>query len=232
MKIEVFPKAALEAKWDEIKKLYAPDAMLPTICLRCGAPMHTRLPENALSRHCSAMICSKCGTDEAMRDYGGDPLPLTEWYAVKQGLVQPDQPEGCAVLRQECVFQRVFDGPKKTTPLSNWPVPESKVLHCRADYDGHKWWRTWHPCHDAPLGDDLCAEINDFSDSLMKLPEFENLDTLRFFCKENAAPTSERTEFNLYSETEHFFIWLRMITRERDYNLYVSFYMKRTTSEE
>jgi hypothetical protein len=178
------------------------------------------------------MICSKCGTDEAMRDYGGDPLPLTEWYAVKQGLVQPDQPEGCAVLRQECVFQRVFDGPKKTTPLSNWPVPESKVLHCRADYDGHKWWRTWHPCHDAPLGDDLCAEINDFSDSLMKLPEFENLDTLRFFCKENAAPTSERTEFNLYSETEHFYIWLRMITRERDYNLYVSFYMKRTTSEE
>jgi len=66
----------------------------------------------------------------------------------------------------------------------------------------------------------------------MKLPEFENLDMLRFFCKENAAPTSERTEFNLYSETEHFFIWLRMITRERDYNLYVSFYMKRTTSEE
>ena len=225
MRIEVFPKTALEKKWAVDKTLFDPDAVHPPVCLRCGASMHGRLAENALSRHCNAMICSKCGTDEAMRDYGGASLPLTGWYAVKQGLVQPDQPEGGAVLRQDCVFQHVFDGPKKTTPLSSWPVPESKVLHFRADYDGHKWWRTWHPCHDAPLGDDLCAEINDFSDSLMKLPEFENLETLKFFCKENAAPTSERTEFNLYSETNHFYVWLRLISRAGDYHLYCSFYL-------
>ena len=227
MKIEVFPKSALEAKWAEIKKLYTPVAMIPTICLRCDSPMHIRLAENAQSRHCNAMICSKCGTDEAMRDYGGAPLPLTEWYAVKQGIVKPVQPKGGALLRQDCFFQHVFGGPKKSTPLSSWPVPESKVLHFRADYDGKKWWRTWHPCNDAPLGENLCEEINDFSDSLMNLPEFENLDTLRFFCKENTAPTSDRTEYNLYSETEHFYIWLRMITRERDYNIYCSFYLKK-----
>ena len=122
MRIEVYPKAALEAKWAEIKKLYAPDAMIPTICLRCDSPMHIRLAENATSRHCNTMICSKCGTDEAMRDYAGDVLPLTEWYAVKQGIVQPVQPEGGALLRPDCAFQHVFDGPKKTTPHSSWPT--------------------------------------------------------------------------------------------------------------
>ena len=34
------------------------------------------------------------------------------------------------------------------------------------------------------------------------------------------------TEFNLYAETAHFQIWLRLITRERDYNLYTYFFAK------
>lgn len=41
-----------------------------------------------------------------------------------------------------------------------------------------------------------------------------------------AQPTSEPTEFNLYSETAHFYIWLRLITRHRDYNAYVHYYLK------
>lgn len=76
------------------------------------------------------------------------------------------------------------------------------------------------------MGDELCGEINDFSDSLMELPEFLNLETLQAFCKQYARATSEPTEFNMYSETDHFYIWLRMIMRRRDYNLYVSFYLK------
>ena len=226
MRIEVFPKNAIEKQWANIRKLYDPDAMLPTICLRCGSPMHVRLAENALSRHCDAMICSKCGTDEGMRDYGGAPLPLNEWYAMKQGIVQPNQPSDGAVLTPSCSFKSIFEGPQKTSPLNSFPVPVSKVLHSRSDYNGHKWWRTWHPCHDAPLGDDLCTEINDFSDSLMELPEFANLETLRCFCTGYAARTTEPTEFNMYSDTEHFHIWLRLITRFGDYNIYVNFYLK------
>ena len=37
---------------------------------------------------------------------------------------------------------------------------------------------------------------------------------------------SEPTEFNLYSETAHFYIWLRLVTRHRDYNAYVHYYLK------
>lgn len=41
---------------------------------------------------------------------------------------------------------------------------------------------------------------------------------------EYAQTTSDSTEYNLYSETEHFHIWLRLITRNRDYNLYCLFF--------
>ena len=49
---------------------------------------------------------------------------------------------------------------------------------------------------------------------------------MRRACKLYAEPTEEQTEYNLYSEAEHLYIWLRLITRERDYNLYVYFYDK------
>lgn len=49
-------------------------------CPRCGGPMNQeRLQLNALSRYAKVWICSKCGTDEALRDMRHDPLPLNEW---------------------------------------------------------------------------------------------------------------------------------------------------------
>ena len=65
-----------------------------------------------------------------------------------------------------------------------------------------------------------------FQNALFQLPEFRNLDTLTRFCRGYAQPTSEPTEFNLYSETAHFYIWLRLVTRHRDYNAYVHYYLK------
>ena len=227
MKITIFPKTELEAKWAEDKKLYSPDADDPPMCLRCGRKLDKHLAANALSRYANVVVCSECcGTDEAMRDYTGNQMSLCDWYAVRQGLVQSFHPAGGAVLTPICSFKSIFEGPKKTPPLNSFPVPASKVLHSRSDYDGHKWWRTWHPCHEEPLGDVLCGEINDFSESLMDLPEFANLETLRCFGAGYAARTTEPTEFNMYTETEHFNIWLRMITRRGDYNLYVNFYIK------
>ena len=41
-----------------------------------------------------------------------------------------------------------------------------------------------------------------------------------------AESTYDSTEYNLYSETDHFHIWLRLIFRKRDYNLRVHYYLK------
>ena len=100
------------------------------------------------------------------------------------------------------------------------------IAYSRSDYDGWKWWTTWHQCQkDTPVLE-VAREIDAFQDALFQLPEFRNLDTLTRFCRGYAQPTSEPTEFNLYSETAHFYIWLRLITRRRDYNVYVHYYLK------
>ena len=53
---------------------------------------------------------------------------------------------------------------------------------------------------------------------------------LHFFRSVQA--TSDPTEFNLYSETAHLYIRIRLITRFRDYNAYIYYYDKAAAGEE
>lgn len=130
------------------------------------------------------------------------------------------------VLTPFCTFDSIFNGPKKLFPLSSVEHPVSEVVYSRSDYDGWKWWRTWFPSGEDKVPRPLAQEIDQFSDALMEMPEFRSLDTMGRMCRSCAQPTDNPTDFNLYSETEHFYIWLRLVTRERDYNLYVHFYLK------
>ena len=41
--------------------------------------MKERTVTNALSRHAEVYICDQCGTEEAVLDYLGKPLPLSQW---------------------------------------------------------------------------------------------------------------------------------------------------------
>lgn len=54
-------------------------------CPRCGRrTMSDRVTRNALSRYASIYICDECGTDEAIRAFAGQPLPLSEWSIALQ----------------------------------------------------------------------------------------------------------------------------------------------------
>lgn len=54
---------------------------LSYVCPRCGkVTMDSDPLHNALSRHATVYICDVCGTDEAVRDWKGIPLPLEKWY--------------------------------------------------------------------------------------------------------------------------------------------------------
>lgn len=49
-------------------------------CPRCGRmSVKDRLHTNALSRHAKVYVCDTCGTDEAVRDWTHNPLPLKDW---------------------------------------------------------------------------------------------------------------------------------------------------------
>lgn len=104
--------------------------------------------------------------------------------------------------------------------------PASLVAYSRSDYDGWRWWTTWFPDEEMRPAPALGQEIDAFQSQLLALPEFKTLWAMERMCRLYAQPTNEPTEFNLYAETAHFHIWLRLITRERDYNLYTYFFAK------
>lgn len=228
MKVLIYPKHLLEVKWNEDITLYHDgEADTPPLCLRCGQPLSRCLAENALSRYIDVNICGRCGNDEGMRDYTGDRLPLSEWYAVKHGIVKmPDTDTDDAVLVDTCSFTSVFEQPRRPTPLSSRGYPESQLCFFRSDHNGWQWHTQWFDCRVKPRDKTLLDEVDAFQLGLMALPEFKDLYTMADMCYKCAERTSERTEFNLFSETEHFYVWIRMITREKDYNLYTNFYYK------
>lgn len=127
-------------------------------------------------------------------------------------------------LVAHCAFPEVFENREKDA--DGLPKrPKSEVVYSRSDYNGYRWWTTWWECQEEKPSAELVQEIDGFQNALFAMPEFENLDTMKRLC-DTSQRTSNPTEFNLYSETEHFHIWLRMITRFRDYNLYVHYYLK------
>lgn len=123
-----------------------------------------------------------------------------------------------------CSFTEILD---ETENIGNSVLsrPVSEIVYSRSDYDGYKWWTTWFDCRKELLSQELIHEIDTFHIELFSMPEFTSLDTMKQFCH-NAKPTGDSSEFDLFSETEHFHIWVRLITRFRDYNLYVHYYLK------
>ena len=174
MKIRIYPKSLLETVWQQDKLLFTPEAEQPPLCLRCGQPLDRRLVINALSRYADVHICEACGMDEALRDANRCPLPLTEWAAVKNGLSQQQTDFEDPLLTTSCTFEYLFQQGSR---------PASEIAYSRSDYDGWKWWTTWHQCQkDTPVLE-VAREIDAFQNALFQLPEFRNLDTLTRFCR-------------------------------------------------
>lgn len=123
-----------------------------------------------------------------------------------------------------CSFPAVFRE-TKNVDFSAAAHPVSEIAYSRSDYhDGH-WWTTWFNCAKPPVSGELASEIDLFQNALLEMDAFKDLSAMREFCK-TAGATQDPTEYNLYSGTEHFHIWLRLITRTNDYNLYVHYYLK------
>lgn len=224
MKIKVYPRAQLEALWQADKTQFSPDADSPPRCLRCGNPLNSRLIRNSLSRHADIHICNSCGYDEAGRSISSQPLPFSQWHAAKENIDNIIVDPRDVSLKKECTFSHIYNQTKKI-PLSSTPHPVSEIVYSRSDYDGSRWWTTWFDCQEQKPEWEITHEIDGFYNAFFDLPEMTSLDTMRKFCV-FAEPTSCPTEFNFYAETNRLYIWIRLITRSKDYNVYVHYYQK------
>ena len=144
---------------------------------------------NALSRYADVQICEACGMDEALRDAAHAPLPLTEWDAVKRGRLPAPAKGRVCYLKTSCTFEEVFQH-TDTPPMQLTGRPVSEVVYSRSDYDGYRWWTTWHNVPGKKPAPELVKEIDEFQNALFKLPAFKTLDTMRRFCR-YAQATSE-----------------------------------------
>lgn len=192
-------------------------------CLRCGEPLDMILAHNSLSRFADVYVCSDCGMDEAARSIPGHyALNLSEWSYLRHLLPIEKKyitvPKGY-LLTTQCDFGELF---KTKDPGTRRPVAEA--AYSRSYYDGYRWYTNWFlngPKLDSPLSD----EIDGFMEALFEMPEFVTSRSMKR-AMAAAEMTSDPEELNLYSETYNFYILIRMISREKDYNLYVHYYRK------
>lgn len=97
--------------------------------------------------------------------------------------------------------------------------PRSELGYFRCDYDGYRWWNTVWPVNGHLSEPELVKEFDSVYDAFLKA--FPTREKMRKYCQEQAEPTSDGTEFNAYLDLKYGFYWLRMITRQGDYNLYL-----------
>ena len=145
------------------------------------------------------------------------------WDAVTEHRLKVPADDDAWIIKSICPFDQIYL--ETSEDQLGHKSPKTELAYSRSDYDGHRWWTNWFTAREELKTPERVKEIDRFMESLFALPEMASLETMRQMCRFYAEPTAEPTEFNLYCDTDHFHVWLRLVTRQRDYNLYVHFYV-------
>ena len=133
-------------------------------------------------------------------------------------------------LKSECSFKEVFGDLEAKTG-----EPKRKIGYIRADYDGVRWWNTVFPCHNDICTAEMAHEIDYVYDRLIADNAFRTLAELKRYCythRDCVDSKGNQDEYNFYLEGKHCFFWIRCITRQKDYNLYLHAFTKEQKGEE
>lgn len=131
-------------------------------------------------------------------------------------------------LMVQCPFQETLDDTELVDGCS-FPVPKLKIGHIRADHDGWRWHNTVWPCHSSLTTPEICMEIDRVYDKLTAADALKDLPTLRQFCAEHMDACIDKEfqqEFSFFYVGKHCDFWVKLTTREKDYNLYLNAYSK------
>lgn len=128
-------------------------------------------------------------------------------------------------MQEECDFSEVFltMAPGEDT-LDCREYPVTKIGHVRADYDGRRWYGQYFPCRDDLKTDAFKKESQEIYKEFVT--KFKNLDLLRKFCLEHPESRIGQDEYNFFINGKAANYHLRIITRWRDYNLYLHSFSK------
>lgn len=131
-------------------------------------------------------------------------------------------------LKMVCPFPEAFED---VEPIESphRDDPRRKIGHIRADYNGYRWWNTVWPSHWDLATEKVKAEMDRTYEALTASDALCDLNALRHFCwlhpEAQVRPEAD-DDFNFYLVGETCNFWVRLITRDKDYNMYLSAYTK------
>ena len=106
-----------------------------------------------------------------------------------------------------------------------------KICHNRLYHDGYGWNNRWfeggEPVTDPKTIGDMDA-MRDFMRAKLK----NGLPDIRKIVARYQLQSVGDGEYNLFSETPRLYIWIRLINRRGDYNMYLHFYEKEMCGRE
>lgn len=123
----------------------------------------------------------------------------------------------------------------KLLPLKQCPYQDlfedkgRKIGHVRADYDGQRWWTTYWPCNSELMTIVRKEDINAVCDHLLTQVFPNGRSDIISLCK--AHPTTvfgnpDNGEYDFWVDGIMCGYWVRLITRCRDYNMYLHCFAK------
>lgn len=131
-------------------------------------------------------------------------------------------------LLAECPFQEMMSDTEVLEGCT-FPVPKLKIGHIRADHDGWRWHNTVWPCHRDLATPKICKEIDRVYDQLTATDALKDLPALREFCQSRPEACIDKEfheEYNFFYVGRHCDFWIKLTTREKDYNLYLNAHSK------
>lgn len=136
-------------------------------------------------------------------------------------------------LTTECFFKEIFDDVDLMKEI-NRDQPKKMVGYFRADYNGCRWWNTIWYHHKELATEAVSKEADSYYAALTAKDALADLAALRKFCEshpEACVDQQYHQEYDFYLEGEVCNYWIRLITREKDYNMYFHAYVKEFSPE-
>lgn len=202
---------------------------MPPVLAGYAAWLGSELAQNDTVDFCSVCKAGKCDDISVCRK------GITAWFRAKaEEFLEISNKGILGRLTVTCPFPEVYED-LGMTDAPGKGAPRRKVGHIRADYDGHRWWSTVWGAHADLATAEIKAEIDSTYDALTAKDALADLDALRRFCWSH--PEAQHSpevddEFNFYLVGKTCDFWVRLILREKDYNMYLSAYAKADRSQE
>lgn len=98
------------------------------------------------------------------------------------------------------------------------------VAYNRADHDGYHWWNTWFPKNGTGGNPDMEEEMEKFSAYILTDQLGKGISDIPKLGEFYAAEPTKDQEYHLYCEGTYCNYEVKLINREKDYNVYIYVY--------